>query len=383
MATSLVRLGHQVNIAALHSRFDELEKTHFEREGVSVWYVSQMHVHKQGNLKAYYPAHQLLGVTAKATVALVRAALATQADIIHVGKPHPMNSIAGEIGHLVQGRKFIVDCDDYEAGTGHFEGRWQKLVVASFEKHIPRRAHIVTTNTQFMRDKLIDWGVQPEKIFYLPNGVDRSRFQSIDPSEVETLRTNLSLQEHKVIAYIGSLSLASHPVDLLIHAFARLHARLPQTTLLLVGGGEDYEALRTLVNSLGLDRAVRFCGRVPPDRVALYYRLADVSVDPVRDDVMGQSRSPIKMFESWACGTPFVSANVGDRKLLLGEPPAGLLAQPGDPESLAKTIQNVLEDHALAQHLRSRGLEQAQAYDWEKLAKELEAKYLSALVGQA
>lgn len=379
LATSLVRLGHEVNIAALSSHYDELEQRQYKRDGVHVRYVGQMHVHKLGYLKSYFPAHQLLGITVQATIALAQAALVIPSDILHVGKPHPMNGLGGLFGYLLRGKKLFVDCDDYEAGSGHFNGRWQKWGVAYFEKHIPRYAKTVTTNTTFMYQKLIEWGIDPQKIYYLPNGVDRKRFSVPDPNEVEALRSTLGLQGRRVIAFIGSLSLASHPVDLLVQAFARLYSRLPQTTLLLTGGGEDYATLKALVKQLGLNKAVCFCGRIDPDLIPLYYRLADVSVDPVRDDDAARGRSPLKLFESWACETPFVSADVGDRRMLLGEPPAGLLAQPGDPESLAQSIQNILEDRELAQRLASAGLERSRMFDWDQLAKGIEIVYLDAL----
>jgi len=379
LAASLVRLGHEVNIAALSSHYDDLKQKQFERDGVYVRYVGQMHVRKQGNLKSYYPVHQLLGITVKATVALARAALMIPADIIHVGKPHPMNGLGGLLGHLLRGKILFVDCDDYEAGSGHFKGAWQKWGVAFFEKHIPRYAQTVTTNTTFLHEKLIEWGIAPKNIYYLPNGVDRKRFTMPDPSEVEALRSTLGLQGRQVIAFIGSLSLANHPVDLLLQAFTRLYARLPQSTLLLAGGGEDYDTLKALVNQLGLDEAVFFCGRIPPDLVPLYYRLADVSVDPVRDDDAARGRSPLKLFESWACETPFVSADVGDRRMLLGDPPAGLLARPGDPDSLANCILNVLENRELAQQMASVGLIRIRIFDWDQLATGIESVYLAAL----
>jgi glycosyltransferase involved in cell wall biosynthesis len=66
-----------------------------------------------------------------------------------------------------------------------------------------------------------------------------------------------------------------------------------------------------------------------------------------------------------------VTADVGDRKSLLGDPPAGLLAQPGNPESLADKIIQVLSDPAVSSSLQSRGFDRVKNYYWDKLANDL------------
>jgi len=240
---------------------------------------------------------------------------------------------------------------------------------------MPHQVKFITTNTFFMRNKLISWGIPAEKIQYLPNGVDRNRFSKADHGEIDSLCADLELGSKKVIGYIGSLSLPSHPVNLLLEAFHKIHESEKNTILMLVGGGEDMNLLSELAQELGISRATRFCGKVPPEKIPLYYALADVSVDPVYDNDAARGRSPLKLFESWACGVPFVTADVGDRKYLLGDPPAGLLAQPGNPESLAKAIQLVLSDKTLVNSITNAGKLKVKDFYWDRLAIEFSKMY--------
>ncbi len=376
LARELVRLGHQVSIAALHADFDALSQTRLKHDGVDIRYVAPMHVRKRNHYKLYYPTSQLFPLVARATWALSRAALGTPADIIHIGKPHPMNGLAGLIARYAQGRRIFLDCDDYEAVTGHFSGTWQRRVVAFFEDHLPHHVHHITTNTYFLRDRLLALGVPPECITYLPNGVDHARFMPPPLAQVEERRAALGLVGKRVVAFIGSLSKPSHPVDLLLDAFLLVQRAQSQTALLIVGGGEEFEPLQAKVRAMGLESSVRFCGRIPASEVPIYYHLADVSVDPVYDDDIARSRLPLKMFESWVCGVPFVTGDVGDRRLVLGTPPAGILTKPGDPASLAEAILQILGCPELATSLRQRGLERAELFSWDRLARKLEAVYL-------
>jgi len=375
LAKELVRLGHGVDIAALHPSMASLDKFHLKEDGVNVWYVAPMHVWKQGSTKGYYPWNRLLAVSAKATKELSARALSTEADIIHVCKPHPMNSLAAVAAKQLRRTRLFLDCDDYEAASGHFASAWQRKVVSLFERWMPRRAEMVTTNTFFMRNKLIGWGVPSRKVVYLPNGVDQRRFADPEYERVQALRDELGLSGAKIVIYVGSLSRPSHRVDLLLESFPLVRRVEPKCTLLLVGGGDDYEALKKQAVETGMGEAIRFCGHVPPADVPLYYHMADVSVEPVHDDDAARGRSPLKMFESWSCGVPFVTADVGDRRQLLGTPEAGMLVAPGSREALAEGILRVLTDSEFAQAIRYRGLERVQAFTWDRLARQLEAAY--------
>lgn len=383
MGRELARLGHQVQIATLHSAYETLQARQSDLGGARVSYVAPMHVRKQGSLKTYYSTAGLLAVTARATWQLSRVALTSQADIIHIGKPHPMNSLAGLAAKTLRGRQLFLDCDDYEAGVGHFGSAWQKQGVVFFEDRMPFQAQHITTNTYFTRDRLVSLGVPAGRISYISNGIDRGRFTPPEPASLSQLRAELGLEGKQVVAFIGSLSRPGHPVDLLFEAFELVHRQLSQSVLLVVGGGDDFPRLQQQAKDMGLGEAIRFCGRIPPEQVAHYYHLAQVSIDPVLEDDAARGRSPLKLFESWACGVPFVSCDVGDRRRLLSaesadQPIAGLLAEPGNASSLAEQILRVLQDTDLAAELAQVGRQRAEDYYWDVLTKNLEQVYLSA-----
>jgi glycosyltransferase involved in cell wall biosynthesis len=375
LAREMARLGYIVTVAALHSNYQALPRKCFKQDGVNIRYVAPMHVRKQGNIKSYYSTPRLLLLAARATWMLSWAALSVPSDIIHICKPHPMNGVAGLLGKFLRGRQVYLDCDDIEAQSNRFGTGWQKRGVAFFERWLPNHVHFITTHTQYNLSLLEAGGIPPERIYYISNGVDRQRFAHPDPRRVAALRNELGLDGKKVIAFIGSLSLTGHAVDLLLKAFVAINETYPESILLVVGGGEDYEALCSQARDLGIGNATIFRGRVSPEEVSLYYHLSDVSVDPVRDDAAARGRSPLKLFESWACGVPFVSGDLGDRKILIGDPPAGLLTQPGDPDSLAKAILKVLQNPKLATSFRQRGYDRVQDYYWEKLACKLDLIY--------
>jgi glycosyltransferase involved in cell wall biosynthesis len=375
LARQLAHQGHQVTVLALHPDFAGLAQKTQDVDGIRIVYVSQMHVRKRGSTKSYFSTPSLILHSTLAAWRLTLEAVKVRADLIYVCKPHPMNGIAGWIAHKLHVSQLWLDCDDYEAASGRFDRPYQQKVIAWFEKNLPRLAGRVTTNTRFMQDKLVSWGVSPQKITYLPNGIDPARFVAPSPHELEAMRSDLCLDDCQVVLYLGSLSFPSHPLPLLIEAFQRVVSQRPQARLVIVGGGEDYAALQKMVEERDLLPFVRLCGRVPADQVTCYYHLADVSVEPVYDDDAARGRCPLKLFESWVCGVPFVSADVGDRRELLGDPPAGLLARPGDPVSLADQILMLLTSTDFADEIRNRAMTRVKTYYWYRLATTLNQAY--------
>ncbi len=381
LAKYLVREGYRVSILALHSDFANLQERDFIQEGVKVRYVAQMHVRKSGNRTHYFSPMKLLSISMRAIIALYREGIKENANLIFVGKPHPMNGLAGLWLARGKGLDLIVDCDDYESESNRTNSKWQKKVLAYFENYLPMKANLVTTNTYFMQDHLILRGVEEKKIVYLPNGVDTERFREPSPESVAQLKKELSIDGKRVIGYYGSLNLANHPVDLLLRSFKLVAEKIDEVILLIVGGGKDHDNLEKLSEELGLKDKVIFAGRVKPDEMNLYYRLAEVSVDPVNDTLADRGRCPLKIFESWQMGVPVVTSDVGDRKILAGDPPATTLAQPGSEEDLAQKIQQVLDSNSFAAKQINIGLQRSMDYDWALIAEDASQKIISHIYG--
>jgi len=385
LTKELARLGHEVSILALHPDLSSLACRQLQMNGVKVHYVGQMHVRKAGSQKTYFSTLGLVRVALASSLRMGIRSLLTETDVIHLAKPHPINGVAAVTAKFLRGKRLYLDCDDYEADSNRFSGRWQRAVVALFEDNLPRFASGMTVNTRFTQQRNVALGFPAERIVYVPNGVDRQRFAKIDPAKVQDLRRQLGLDDRKaqsskfkiqkVVVYVGSMSLVNHPVDLLLDAFAIVRRQRDDAVLLLVGGGQDYDSLRRRAEELGLGEAAMFVGRVKPEAVPYYLAMADVSADPVHNDLTARARSPLKVFESMAVGTPVVTGDVGDRQDILGGGEAGVLVEAGHAHTLAEGILAILENHDLAQAAREAALRLREKYYWDVLVREFVRVY--------
>ncbi|MHA2428676.1 MAG: glycosyltransferase family 4 protein [Candidatus Hermodarchaeia archaeon] len=368
IAKALSQMGHTVVISALHSNYSELSDKNFEQGAVQVHYVGQMHVRKKSGHKIYFNNISLLLTTFIATIALILAALRENADVVHICKAHPMNGLAAWVLHRVRGTRIYLDSDDYEALNNRFSAAWQQRIVAWFENWIPTFSAGITVSNSFIHEHYLARGCNPENIHLVPHGYDSERFSVLDQPEarkiISQLRNFLQIQKKdKIIAYIGSMSLHNHAIDIAIKAFSSLLNDVPNTYLLLVGGGEDLDKLKQQVENLGIADNVRFTSQISSSKIPYYYGLADISIDPKRDTRRAQSSFSIKLIESIAATVPCVASDIGDSRLHLGS--AGLLVRPGDIQAMTEAMKSALTDQSLHTSMRENANAIRLKHSWD------------------
>jgi glycosyltransferase involved in cell wall biosynthesis len=372
LAEALTEIGHQVTLLALHHDYACVSERQFVQNGVMVRYVGQMHVLKRGNSKSYYHPLMLVWITAVATLRLTLAALRTPSDAIHVCKTQPMNGLAAWVVHVLRRTPVYLDSDDYEAVNNRFGGRWQQRIVARFEDWLPSFADGITVNTRFIAERFITNGYPPERLFLVPNGASQARFAVLTQPGAEEriaqLRREIGVKDvGKTAVYVGSLSLVSHAVDLLLEAFALVCQEIPQAQLVVVGGGEDWAALEQLAESLNIGQNVVFLGRVPAEEVPHYYRLGCITVDPMRDSLPARSSLSLKLIESIVSGVPCITANIGERRELVGQ--AGLVVPPDDVLALTHAIKELFTDSTRVNTLSQAAVRQRDNHWWSVRAQ--------------
>jgi len=366
IARELVRRGHQVRILALHPDLASCAERRYTQAGVEVWYVGQMHARKRGSEATHFGPLALLRVLARSTIGMAWGMTCSPADLYHLCKPQPINGLAALlIITLLRRQRFYVDWDDDEVKGNRLTAGWQRAVFGFWQWLLPALAAGTTVNTTFLAERLRARGIEP--VVLVPNGADRAVFSRPPDAQLAGLRAALGLEQRRVIAYAGTLSLQNHPVDLLIAAFALLATRQPDATLLIIGGGEDLHTLREDVARRGLENRVYFTGHVAHQFVPHLLALAELSVDPVHDDDVARARSPLKLYESFAVGVPIVTGAVGDRAATLAEG-GGWLCPPDDAHALADTLARALNDVVGLREQAARAAARATDFEWPTLA---------------
>lgn len=187
----------------------------------------------------------------------------------------------------------------------------------------------------------------------------------VDPAQAAAVTGKAAWSTPPVLLYLGSL----HPWK----GLDRLLAALPQVAdaeLHIAGGPEVRIAeLRAQASALGVADRLRFLGSVPPAQRFQTIADADICLLPLSDTSIGSRyTSPLKLFEYMAVGKPIVAADVPALQLVLRDGEDGLLAAVDDPAALARQINRLLADPALAARLAAAARARAGDYTWQARA---------------
>ena len=109
-----------------------------------------------------------------------------------------------------------------------------------------------------------------------------------------------------VLIYLGSLFYFVE-LDKVIRGLALTRDNIK---LLVVGDGENRQALETLVKELNLQNRVKFEGLVPFGVVPLYLSIGDVGLNPMTPSEVSHLALPNKVLQYLAAGLPVVSTNL-------------------------------------------------------------------------
>jgi UDP-glucose:(heptosyl)LPS alpha-1,3-glucosyltransferase len=249
---------------------------------------------------------------------------------------------------------------------------WQNLSiyhrsVLAIEKrqYAPSGARkIIAVSEQVKGDIIAHYGVPPEKIAVLYNGVDTRRFHPARRGVARDQIRNLWKipGDAPLILFVGS-GFRRKGLDRLFSAWKS--PRLDRAFLLVVGADARPASYRIQAEAAAPGRII-FAGR--QERVEDYYAAADVVALPSLQEAFGNV-----VLEGLACGLPVaVSREVGAAEILRGALAAGIIEAAHEPAALAETLVALLaksDDPAWRKDARSL----AEVYSWENHFRKLEA----------
>jgi glycosyltransferase involved in cell wall biosynthesis len=239
-----------------------------------------------------------------------------------------------------------------------------------------QKAGLVWVVTEGIRDRLLQRGLPPERIFFLTNGVDAARFRPLPEAQA---RAELGWDDRFTVLYAGTHGL-SHGLTTILDVAEQLLDR-HEIHIVFVGDGAEKADLVAQAQRRKL-KNVSFLDPLPHHQVPILLSAADVCLVHVRKLPVFEGMLPIKMFEAMACARPILLAIGGEaRKLAEQEAGAAIYVEPENANALVSAILHLREHPDQAELLGRRGracIEARFAYD--HLVAILDAQ-ISALLG--
>lgn len=245
---------------------------------------------------------------------------------------------------------------------GLFLSRWDPYLYIERRQFEDRRLkRIIVFSERSKRDLQHHYGIPPERVVTIPNGVDANRFHPrLRGVHRERVRKDLGLSDHDMaVLFVASGNFENRGLPNLLSAVAhRKESRLK----LIVVGGDRLGPYRERARALGIEDRVSFLPFT--ERLEELNAGADALVFPSYYDTFGSV--PL---EAMASGLPvIVTAACGMSELIADGVNGLILKDPTDIEMLDALLER-LSDNDLRERLGRKARETAERQSWDTVAE--------------
>lgn len=218
-------------------------------------------------------------------------------------------------------------------------------------------ADAVVAQGQYLKDLILDFGVSPQRVHIIHNGVNLAEFQAAEPFP----------HARPYILAVGSL-IFRKGFDVLLRAYADVPA--PKPDLIIAGEGGEEENLKSLARELGIDRNVRFPGLVTGQTKINLYRSAEFFVCPSRKEPFANV-----LIEAMAADLPIIASDIDGNKELVEYEINGLLFPSEDVEALKNELHRMISEKGMQSRMQATLPEKVKPFEWSTVAKKYRELY--------
>ena len=208
------------------------------------------------------------------------------------------------------------------------------------EKSIFSSADLVLTTTPQLSNYAEEMGSNSDCIKYFPLGVNSRYFKPMKKNN--ELFQELGIQTNdRIILFMGTLYPFSG-IDHILKNFHLLQNKIKQIKFVIIGGGPDFNRLKSLSNELQLNKNIIFTGFVEQKKIPEYIAIADICLNPFVINTLTDRVIPTKILEYLACGKPVLSTPLKGTVELLPNENYGIVYSQLDDfiSSIEKLLQN-------------------------------------------
>lgn len=216
--------------------------------------------------------------------------------------------------------------------------KYSKGNLGKFLLLLYRKADFITATGITMKEEMLSFGIQEDRIKLLSHPVDLERFPIGEP-----------FCARYSCVFVGQL-IHRKRIDIILKAFAKVLEKYPKSMLCLVGDGPLNQELKNQAVHLGILDNVDFVGFT--SNVQAY--LTNSKIVIIASDGEG---FPFALVEGICCGLVPISTPVGTITDYIVNEQTGLLFPQGDSIALSYNILRLIEDQDLYDRLRMNSLE--------------------------
>ena len=247
-----------------------------------------------------------------------------------------------------------------------------KQLTKKYEKFVTSNVSKVLCSAPQLINYAIEMGAKEKNVEYFPLGFDPQVFKPMVKDQ--QLAHDLGISDNdKVILFVGTIYEFSG-LENIIQKFENVKDKIKGVKLLIVGGGPNFEKIKSLVNKKKLSSDVILTNFKPQHEIPKFISLANVCISPFEINKITDRIIPIKIFEYLACGKPVLSTPLKGTMDLLPKEDFGIIYSPSD--SFVESLSDLLTNTEKLEELGNKGLDYViKNHDWDILADLLLKKF--------
>jgi mannosylfructose-phosphate synthase len=282
--------------------------------------------------------------------------------------------------------------------TAHSLGAWKKQLIGgdpekmdkkyNFKHRISEELRIfqsvngqtVTSREEESKIKEL-YNFKPERIEFIPPGVDVHKFRPLQQGEKEK-EIDIKLPDEYILMLSRTSNAKGH--DLLLKAYVKVLEDFDDVNLVFcldlecqdIEGLNVLSKIKSFVEENQIEEKINLLGTIHNDHLPVLYRKAEIYVLPARFEPFGMAA-----LEAMACQVPVVISKFAgiQENLTAGED--YLKVDPHNTQQLADTITHLLKNEKLADRLAEKGRETVlKNFSWEAIAKRIVEFYNNSVV---
>jgi len=183
------------------------------------------------------------------------------------------------------------------------------LIAILIEKTIIRRSTAILVINEALKDYIIEFGADPSITEVIPGGIDQNRFDP-DKFDRKKIRAEFGFDDGDLVLFFMGWIYEFSGLDRVITELYNSGAASSKIKLLVVGEGDHYQKLRSLVEKYNLENRVILTGKMPYEDIPRLIAASDICLLPAVDNEVMRYIVPIKMYEYLAMHKPVISTKL-------------------------------------------------------------------------
>ena len=257
---------------------------------------------------------------------------------------------------------FIHGWDD-----SYFHNAIKQGIFSKFHQKTLKMADAIVVLSPEFKEKLIGIGIAPDKIHVLSTMVEADKYK---PDKKDFSPPYKLLFCARLVKEKG--------VYEAIKAMKYITKEFPDTTLIIMGDGEELKNLRYYARKIGVENKVVFTGYVPENKKIEIFKNSHMFIYP---SYYGEG-FPTVILEAMAAGLPVITTPVGGLKYAIKDGINGFFikSMPPDSKEIAEKAIYLLKNPQMMIKISQDNIKYAEEkYDVQKIIQKIKEIYLSIL----